>query len=161
MKEKDVVIIGVGGMHADNAPVKIVTYLGSCIAVCLYAPARRVGGMVHVVMAALPPGGDPAKVKKGKYADTAVPALLERLKGAYRLDEKEFVVKIFGGAKILRTVNVDIGRVNERAVRDALDRLGLKVAASRTGGEKGYRVEFNLENGNVTCRLFGEEPREY
>lgn len=145
----------------DRAPAKIVTYLGSCVAVCLYAPAHRVGGMVHIVMAGFPRGENPASAKKGKYADTAIPELLARMKDACHLNEKAFVAKIFGGAKILRTVKADIGRENERAVRGVLDGLGLKIAASRTGGEKGYRIEFNLENGDVVCRLFGENPREY
>lgn len=163
MDKSNSVTVGVGGIHADKAPQNIFTCLGSCIAVCLYDSRHKVGGMVHIAMVSAflqnKTGRD--EEQKGKYADTAIHELLKILKNNYQLDKENFAAKIFGGAKILKTVSMDVGQNNEKAVRGVLKELGIRIAAFQTGGEKGYRVEFNLENGNVLCQTFGGEAKEY
>ncbi len=51
------------------------TTLGSCVGVVLHDPARRITGLAHIM---LPNrlGSDP---KIGKFADTAIPRLLQEL----------------------------------------------------------------------------------
>ncbi len=161
MTDQNIVTVGVGGIHVDASPRILVTYLGSCVAVCLYSKAHKVGGMVHIAMSTGPHDKSSDEDKKGKYADTAVYEMLKLLQKKYKVDKGQVVAKIFGGAKILKAVSLDIGRNNEKTVRGVLSVLDIKIKAFQTGGEKGYRVDFNLDNGKVLCRVFGEEVKEY
>lgn len=161
--ETEKIAVGIGDIKIAKSPTVIVTYLGSCIAICLYASSQKVGGMLHVML------GSSQRVKKGegapfnsaKYADTGLPEIVRQMRQAYPVSKGDLVAKIFGGANVLRDVQHRIGENNETAVRQALRELGIKIAASQTGGDKGYRVEFHLETGKVFCKIFGEETKEY
>ena len=87
--------------------------------------------------------------------------MLEMLKKQHALQPAQLKAKIFGGAKILRMVSQDIGKDNENAVRQILKTLGIPIVAAKTGGEKGYQVDFDLVTSRVTCRVFGQEPEDY
>jgi chemotaxis receptor (MCP) glutamine deamidase CheD len=118
--------------------------------------------MVHIAMVSTPLNQiDQGEEKKGKYADTAIHELLKILKNSFQLDKEHFIAKIFGGAKILKMVSIDVGKNNEKAVREVLQELGIRIASCQTGGEKGYHVEFYLDNGTVICQAFGGEKKEY
>lgn len=158
--EKRKIVLGIGGIHSDKAPCSVVTCLGSCIAVCLYAPSKKVGGMVHIAMADSTRSAR-KDLNEGKYADTGIAALLGQLKRDHNVAKTQLVAKVFGGAKILKTVNGNIGDENKAAVDRILGREGIDVIASQTGGEKGYRIEFDLGNGAVLCQSIGEKPKEY
>jgi len=163
MEESNVLVVGIGDIKIGKAPDKITTYLGSCIAVCLYSPLHKVGGMLHLMLASARLGADESmeSIKKAKYADTGIPEILKQLKRSYNLETEDFKAKIFGGAKVLRTVTQEIGQDNEDAARSILKGLGIKIIAAQTGGEKGYKVEFDLNTGKVSSRIFGQEPKEH
>ena len=83
------------------------------------------------------------------------------LKKQHSLVQTQLKDNIFGGAKILRKVSQDIGKDNENAVRQILKSLGISILAAKTGGEKGYQVDFDLATSRVMCRVFGQEPEEF
>ena len=71
------VAVGLGELFVERQGELVAYSLGSCVAICLFDPLTRVAGMAHVVLPRAPekgPGDTP-----GKYADTAVPALLQAL----------------------------------------------------------------------------------
>src|SRR5262245_25355327 len=90
------VTIHVGEIHVSAAPVIVRTLLGSCVAVCPWDGARRIGGMNHFLL----PDGDPHQGAAGRFGGHAmerlIAAMLER--GA---DRRRLVAKIFGGANVL------------------------------------------------------------
>lgn len=154
-------VVGIADIKIGEAPQVIKTNLGSCVAVCLYAPTNKVGGMLHLMLASSSGVSNRSTLKKEKYADTGIPELLRRLRTAYQVENKDLVAKIFGGAKVLKTVVKNIGEENSNAVRNILQAEGIKLMASHLGGEKGYRVEFALDTGTVKSQVFGSEPKEY
>ena len=154
------IVVGIGDAKTGQAPAVIRTTLGSCIAVCLYDPENRIGGMLHLMMASSQ-GHSRLDFRPAKFADTGIPLLLEMLKKQHNLLPAQLKAKIFGGAKILRMVSQDIGKDNEKAVREILKSLGIPIVAAKTGGEKGYQIDFNLSTIAVTCRVFGNEPEEF
>jgi len=113
------------------------------------------------MMAKVPDEADMATVKKAKYADTGIVELVNQIKNSYGMKNGELTAKIFGGAKVLKEVTHNIGYDNEVAARNILKEHNIPIVASKTGGEKGYKVEFNLGNGKVRCQVFGEEVKEY
>lgn len=159
--ENNELIVGIADIKIGKAPQLIKTNLGSCIAVCLYNAEKKVGGMLHLMLASSKGSSSKTAMKKEKYADTGIPEMFSRLRKTYALEKNSFTAKIFGGAKVLKTVAHNIGEDNANAVRQILRDAGIKIIASEVGGEKGYRVSMNLETGKVTCQIFGEQPKEY
>ena len=84
-----------------------------------------------------------------------------QLKNIYGVRVSDCSAKIFGGAKILQGNIHNIGMDNDAAVRAILKDLGIRVGACKTGGEKGYKLKFNLETGAVACQIFGEQIQEF
>jgi len=135
----------------DRADAVLVAYsLGSCIALTAYDPASKVGGMAHIMLPAcvgVPPAGE-----EGKYASTAVPALIEGMlrRGA---EKSRLVVKMAGGAAVLGAFGSSngsaVGRRNQIAVLEAMDALGIQVVASDCGGNFGRTVRFSIGDGVV------------
>ncbi|MBI5150191.1 MAG: chemotaxis protein CheD [Candidatus Omnitrophica bacterium] len=155
------VLVGVGDIKIDKAPAVLSTFLGSCVAVCLYSPSRKVGGMVHYLLPKAKEMQEGKIPKKEKYADTGIPELLRRLKNVFNIEKDDFVAKIFGGANVLRMVNRRVGEENVAAARAILRELKIVVVSASTGGEKGYKLDFNLATGKVSCQIFNEEIKEY
>ena len=152
--EETIVTIGMAQTAVVKSGQKIRTVLGSCIGLVLYDAARRTGGMAHIVLAAsLGREGPP-----GKFADTAVPDLINRLEqaGACR---RRLVAKITGGADMFGTGGpIQIGRSNIAKVRKLLEDHRIRIAAEHIGGTKGRRVTFDPDTGALLVEIAGEAP---
>lgn len=132
--------------------------LGSCVGVCLWDPATKVGGMAHVML----PSSSLARSKtenKAKFADTAVEALVEEMsrQGAVR---NRLVAKIAGGAQMFSFNNnssplTKIGDRNVEGVIDALKQAGIKLAYADTGGNYGRTIYFYPSDGRLVIRTIG------
>ncbi len=139
---------------ASKAPATLITSgLGSCIGITLHDPVARVGGMCHVML----PDSSQARAteNRAKFADTAVPDILEQL---YRLGARRerLVVKFAGGSQMFNFGKGDdrfaIGRRNAEAVRAALKEAGLRPKAEDTGGSHGRTMVFDVDTGKVVIR---------
>ncbi len=155
------VLVGVGDIKIDRDPVVLSTFLGSCIAVCLYSPSRKAGGMVHFLLPRAREIREGKIPKKEKYADTGIPELLRRLKNVFNIEKDDFVAKMFGGANVLKMVSRRVGEENIAAARAILRGLKIAVVSASTGGERGYKIDFDLATGKVFCQVFNEEVKEY
>jgi chemotaxis protein CheD len=129
--------------------------LGSCVGVVLADPRAGVAGMAHVMLPASRPG---AAAPPGRFADTAVPALLDqvlRLGG----DRDRLEATIAGGAQMFGGGAgggmLNIGGRNAEAVRAALKAAGLRVRAAEVGGSAGRSMQVAVDGGTVTVRAVG------
>jgi len=104
---------------------------------------------------------DKPDFRPAKYADSGIQELVAVLKKAYSLEPRDLTAKIFGGACMLKIISSNIGQMNELSALATLKELHIPVLSFKTGGEKGYQIDFNLENGSVLCRVFGEESKEF
>ncbi len=161
MNENNRIVVGIGDLKTGQAPSVIRTTLGSCIAVCLYDQQKKIGGMLHLMMADSRVAGNRPDMRRAKYADTGIPDLIDDLKNKHNVEVGSLKAKIFGGAKVLKVVTANIGEENEEAARKILKGYNISIVAAKTGGEKGYQVDFSLETGKIQCRIFGQEPEEY
>ncbi|MGC9772698.1 chemotaxis protein CheD [Fervidobacterium changbaicum] len=146
MKKK--VIIGIGEWAVEKNPAILVTLgLGSCVGVCIRDPVAKVGGMVHVM---LPDSGGRPTNTPGKFADTGVNLVVEELMkmGASR---SRLEAKIAGGASMFQSA-MDIGARNVEAVKNALQRNGIRLLAEDTGGNKARSIEYDIETGKLLIR---------
>lgn len=148
------VSVAMGQWAVAGAPVVIRTLLGSCLGVVLYDRVDKLGGVAHVVLPDSRGGTD----HPGKFADTAIPALikdLDRLAG--RSLRPRLTAKLFGGASMFQTnsPNLDIGRQNQEAVERALTLAGIPVIARDLGGGAGRRLTFQTTTGVVSVKIPG------
>ena len=126
--------------------------LGSCIGLAIVDRSAGVAGLAHIV---LPESGDTLR-QIGKFADTAVPELLGRLRRAGAVD-RHFDTAIVGGARMFEmSDSLDIGARNEAAVRAALSTARVPVRAAQTGGSQGRTVKIAVGEGLVTLRVAGQ-----
>jgi chemotaxis protein CheD len=129
-------------VSASAATAFLVPGLGSCIALVIYQPGRKLAGMAHVL---LPDSSQSAAVEvPGKFADTAVPALLAKLV-ALGADRSALVAKIAGGAQMFKLgPGPSVGARNIEAVTRALEAHQIPLVASDIGGEQGRTVRFEV-----------------
>src|SRR5512136_2045320 len=85
-------MIGIGEYRVGSFPMMTIG-LGSCIGLTLYDDTLKVGAMVHIML----PESAGRKDRPGKYADTAVPVILQEL-NALGCRNRSLKAKMAGGA---------------------------------------------------------------
>lgn len=156
------VSLGEVSVSADPRDVLVAYGLGSCVAIGMYSPACQAAGMAHVVLPSSA-AGHGRQGPPGKFADTAVPYLLERLE---RLGcrQQELVIRLVGGAQVLnvspRLPMMQIGQRNLEAVRAVLQQHGLYVSREDTGGTVGRTVHLYVAGGRMVVHTAGGTSRE-
>ncbi len=145
-------IVGIGDFAvSDTAADTIVTHaLGSCIAVCIWDRAARIGGLLHFLLpdAAINPAR--ARVQPATFANTGLPLLFH---AAYSLglEKQRCRVRLVGGAEVtpLGGGLGDIGKRNLLAARSILWQNGLLIDTEVTGGAVPRNVAFRLSDGGI------------
>ena len=124
--------------------------LGSCIGLALVDRFAGVVGLAHIV---LPQSGE-ADCEPGKFANRAVPVLIDRVltAGASR---RRLEAVLAGGARMFELGELDIGARNEEAVRAGLAAFGLSVRASETGGSRGRTMRVEVGSCTITVKEAG------
>ena len=140
--------IHIGQMHVSREPAVIYTLLGSCVAVCLFDPVARTGGMNHILM---PGPADPRHSDQAcRYGDHAIAVLLKRLLqiGAER---KRVVAKVFGGAHMFREMPIESspGLKNAETAVAFLNQLKIRIVKQDLGGYLARKVFFYTDSGDV------------
>lgn len=153
-------VVGVADMAVSNdSSAEIVTYsLGSCLGITIYDPAKKIGGLLHLM---LPDSKiDAAKATSAPYmfVDTGVPRLFH---AAYNLgaDRNRLAIKVAGGAQLLDQQKIfNIGTRNFEALGKLLAQNGLKAHAADIGGLSSRTVRLDLTTGQVTVKTPGATP---
>jgi chemotaxis protein CheD len=145
-------------------PATLVTLgLGSCIGLVIYDQISKTAGMVHIML----PDSREAKnlPKPGKFADTAVPLLLEEL-AKLGVNRSQLRAKMAGGAQMFAMPGkadnaiFGVGSRNVEATTKMLASAGIRLVASDTGGSKGRSVEFSTETLKFIVKTLGSGTKE-
>ncbi|MFC5401960.1 chemotaxis protein CheD [Cohnella soli] len=155
MTEGSLIKVGMADLNiAERGAVIKTTGLGSCVGLTLYDPVLKIGGMAHIML----PSSDIARegqLNIAKYADTAVPELLERLKKK-GVSAGRLVAKMAGGAQMFAFMgggdSMRIGPRNVEATKQMLARYAISLTSEDTGGNYGRTVELSTESGIFTIR---------
>lgn len=147
------VMLGVGELGVSNTPGDVIRTLalGSCIAVMLLEPRTRSVGMVHIALPDSSIDEIKAKLLPGYFADTGIVALIQDMKRISKIqNERKFMVKIAGGAKVLDPNNAfNIGKRNELAIKKILWSYGMGVHAEDVGGHITRSVTADIDTGRI------------
>jgi chemotaxis protein CheD len=126
--------------------------LGSCIGLAIVDRTAGVAGLAHIVL----PESNDRGGHAGKFADTAVPELIARMRKAGAV-ERHFETALVGGARMFdMSGGLDIGARNEAAVRAALSKARIPVNAAQTGGHAGRTLKIAVGQMLVTARAAGQ-----
>ena len=153
------IVVGISDMKVSKSPKDtLITYsLGSCIAVSLYDPAVRAGGILHYQLPDSKQDPQRAAQKPLMFADTGMELLLMNLDN-FGVKPKRLQVKIAGGAAMsIGPKGFDIGKRNYLAIRKILWKRGMFIDAEDIGGSSPRHMYLNIETGSVTIRTTGLE----
>lgn len=134
--------------------------LGSCIALCMLDPESNVCGMAHIL---LPKSFHTGEMEKaGRYADLAVPMLVQMLERIGGVRDR-LVAAYAGGAQVFNiggaSTCLDIGARNAAEVARQLEDLGIRCLGHEVGGSLGRTVTFDSETGEVRVRTVTQGDR--
>jgi len=138
-----------GNIFVSSEPYWVTTILGSCVSVCLWDAARKIGGINHFLL----PFWNGVGLASPKYGNIAIEKLIEKMirNGS---DIKNLRAKIFGGAAVLQSANNEkhIGLKNIVLAKNYLESKRIPIVASDVGRISGRRIKFNTNTGVVLVK---------
>jgi chemotaxis protein CheD len=143
-----------GELWFGDEQTRIRTILGSCVAVTLWHPERRIGGMCHYMLPSRS-GLRGANPLDGRYGDEALVMLLKEIR-TKQGQPAEFEAKLFGGGNMFDRPGCfgkgGSGQIQDRNISASLElmaRHGFKVKAQHLGGHGHRQVIFDIWSGHV------------
>jgi chemotaxis protein CheD len=160
---------------ADGAATLVTSGLGSCVGIALVDTDAEVTGLAHAMLpaadgraeagrpdeadAAATDGGD--SLPRGKYVDTAVPALLDAMveEGA---DPDRVEARLAGGSAMFdfSSGGGGVGERNVAAAKAVLDEYGIPVIATDVGGDYGRSLTLESPSGSLSVRRAHGDTKE-
>ncbi|HHT37348.1 MAG: chemotaxis protein CheD [Candidatus Wallacebacter cryptica] len=135
--------------------------LGSCVGVSFYDSAAKVGALAHIFLAESRSNSDSSSMP-GKYADTAIPALIDLTLNAGASRER-LVAKIAGGAHLFSNItpeHLSVGYKNVKAVIKQLELFNIPILGKDIAGNRGRKMKLFVDSGVVMVTTIGGEPKE-
>ena len=135
------------------------TTLGSCVGIILRDGKKNISGLAHIML--------PERLRQdlavGKYADTAIPALLSRLlkRGGKKENLRAYIT---GGANMFKSSPdnkiATVGEKNVSATRRILEELEVPILFDETGGGQGRTVLFDNLSGEIQVKTLSVMVRK-
>jgi chemotaxis protein CheD len=143
-------VAGIGEMVlSSSSDSNLIAYgLGSCIALAVWDPRSKVGGLAHFML----PNGPANEGSPVKFIDTGLDTFLKALeaKGATL---SRCTIKAAGAAAMLTVGGgLAIGKRNAESMQSALAERGLTLAASSLGGTAGRTVQLTVSDGRFLIK---------
>lgn len=154
--------VRMGEFLVREAPARLAIYgLGSCLAIFLHETERRIGALGHILLPA--PLPDAPRGPAGKYADTAIAAMLGQILQMGGRQEC-LVAKVAGGAHMFGASAAPeretLGERNLRAALEGLRRESVEVMGMDIGGSYGRTVVADTSTGVVRITSLKREPKD-
>jgi chemotaxis protein CheD len=164
--EPEHVFLETGELYFGGGCKRVRTVLGSCVAITLWHPRLRIGGICHYLLPR-PTASRAAGEMTAMYAEGAIRLFMRELRRAKARPE-DFVAKMFGGGNMFGGVTSgerskplaalacgacgDVASMNVEIGRELLRRSGFRIAAENVGGWGSRVVVFELWSGDVWVR---------
>ena len=140
------------GAWSVESEKPLSTLLGSCVAVCLFDPALKVGGINHFMLPEMGRSkyGDVDSLLSGNFA---MEALLNALLGR-GARKPQLQAKAFGGGTIIDSdaSAPNIGMRNASFAKEWLQREGIPLLSSDFLGPWSRKIIFLPFNGEAFCK---------
>lgn len=152
-----IIIVKMGEMAVVWDGIKEVTMLkttlGSCIGIVLTDRERNVSGLSHIML----PSRSKDDPVLGKYADTAIPLLIEKIekRGGKINNLKAYVVggaTMFGNGDLM----LNIGMRNYEVVKAILEKYDIPIVYEDVGGNSGRTVTYNHNYDEINVKTLSK-----
>ncbi|NTV53531.1 MAG: chemotaxis protein CheD [Candidatus Firestonebacteria bacterium] len=135
--------------------------LGSCLAIILYDPQLRAGGILHSLLPRLSnvrKESLPRQEQPLMFVDQGLPLLFKQVK-ALGAEPKHIEVYVVGGATFTNDENdlFAIGLRNFVTACETLRRLKLPLTAKEVGGRISRTVRLHVATGRIVVQSGGKE----
>ena len=131
---------------ATGESMQVSTILGSCVAVALFDPDKKICGLCHYLMARIENYPGPI----ARYGDQAIRLLNDEIieLGAR---PSSIIAKVYGGANVLGNVSIglDISKKNIAIAHEVLDSLRIPIVKEDTGGLRGRRLLLSTDTFEI------------
>ncbi|ABN56874.1 MULTISPECIES: chemotaxis protein CheD [Methanoculleus] len=136
--EETAIILGLGELRVGKCPMGTIG-LGSCIALILHDERRALAGLAHIML----PESRGVTDRPGKFADTAMCALLEEMT-KLGSSKSSITAIVVGGASMFEfsANSLNIGERNAAVVKELLQEQGIRIEHEETGGKLGRSVYY-------------------
>jgi len=145
-----------GEWHVGKPPGVLRTLLGSCVAVTLWHPARRVGGMCHYLLPGRQRASDAAL--EGRFGNEAL-ALMVRALESRDIPVAGCVAHLYGGADTMPGASGPKFNIGQRNIEEGwrlIDHYGIELRGVDVGDTVPRVVTLDLSSGDVQMRRGGE-----
>lgn len=146
------IFLNQGDVYFGDASTRIRTLLGSCVAVTMWHPRLRVGGMCHFLLPERTRAGD---LPDARFGRDAMELLFREARGQ-GTDPAQYRYKVFGGGNMFAARRLvpppDVGERNARFAVDLIESLGYEIDARHLGGCGHRNVIFDVWSGDVWLR---------
>ena len=152
--DPDLVEVSIGEIVVAEAPKRLLTpALGSCVGLAVYDVYSKRGGLAHIMLPG--PSEDLEEEERGRFADYAVPQIVQRMMEAGSL-RRRLEAKIAGGAAMFRGDSAigTIGARNVAEVKQQLALMSVPLVAEDTGESYARTMEIRLDDGETQVRSF-------
>lgn len=133
-----------GHIYLSYEPVSIRTVVGSCVAVCLWDPFIKRGGMSHFMY----PHTKDKSQATACYGNVATKTLIKLMiqAGAH---PQNLQAQLFGGGCKDHFRENSPGWQNVLVARSILKKANIKIISEDVGGTMGRKVVFDTETGEA------------
>lgn len=138
-----------GEWYFGNEYDSLYTVLGSCVALSVWHPTLKLGGLCHYLLPAQP-GHRQDKDDLGRYGKTALELLKKSMLSYAALNE--YQLGLFGGSDAL--TNYGIGKQNILFAQRWLQDEKLTVAQVEVGGSGSRSLVLELLTGKVNLKFY-------
>ena len=141
---------------SDHNSILNIPSIVSGLGIIMYDPTKKIGGAIHVMLPNCRPGSDSTPQK---FVDTGISLLIQELEkqGAQRAN---IIVKLAGGAKMLKSGGIAIGERNLQTAKETLTKEKLTVKGLDIGGSVKRKISLNLSNGEVIVERLNEGTKK-
>lgn len=148
------------GKHAAFKEETVIsTLLGSCVAVAIYDPTTKIGGLNHYLL----PDAQPGERMNSRYGNHAIQMLVDDCVklGANR---SQLQAKVYGGGNVISVSSLGdaIGKRNIELAENMLSQMGIPIVEKNVGGESARTIKFNTSTAavlhNTTKEAGGDAP---
>jgi len=141
-------------LFAHTEPYLVNTILGSCVAVCLFDPISRAGGINHFML----PFWNGQGLASPKFGNIAIERLIDKMI-TFGVRKSNIKAKVFGGGEVIETKikQFNIGERNIQVAYSILEEYRIPILGASVGGKHGRKILFNTATGEVKQKLIKKE----
>ncbi len=148
--------VNIGDVVVGQAEDQLQAFLGSCVALVVWHPQRKLGMMGHVLIPTRPDFQEASAGLDGRYADECWQIVVQKLAGL-SLHPGDCMFRLIGGASVFKQQSMDIGVKNLNKLTGILQKQGLQVDLSHSGQCGSRMVRFQVGQGLISVRHTREQ----